>query len=81
MINLIYDSSVNAASAAFKTALAFAAQFLDTLITNAITLNIQVGFGEDNGQPLGSSDLGGGGPNGVYTRGPVNPCGPIPVPR
>src|SRR5665213_911131 len=60
-INLIYDASVNAAPAAFKTALTDAALFLDSLITNAITVNIQVGYGEDNGASLGASNLGEGG--------------------
>jgi hypothetical protein len=61
-INLIYDSSVNAAPAAFKSAMAAAASFLDGLIVNPITVNIQVGYGEDdNGAfPIGGSlSLGG----------------------
>jgi hypothetical protein len=39
--------------AAFRTAMAAAVQFLDNLITNSITVNIEVGYGEDNGQQLG----------------------------
>jgi hypothetical protein len=61
-INLIYDSSVNAAPAAFKTALTASASFLDELIVNPITVNIQVGYGEDdNGAfPFGGAlSLGG----------------------
>ena len=61
-INLIYDSSVNAAPAAFKTALTASASFLDELIINPITVNIQVGYGEDdNGAfPIGGAlSLGG----------------------
>ena len=61
-INLNYDSSVNAAPAAFKTAMAAAASFLDALILNPITVNIQVGYGEDdNGAfPIGGNlSLGG----------------------
>ena len=61
-INLIYDSSVNAAPAAFKTAMAASARFLDQLIVNPITVNIQVGYGEDdNGAfPIGGNlSLGG----------------------
>jgi len=50
-INLVYDSSVGAAPAAFKTAITAAASFLDELIVSPITINIQVGYGEDdNGQ-------------------------------
>jgi hypothetical protein len=62
-INLIYDSSINAAPAAFKTAMTAAASFLDELIVNPITVNIQVGYGEDdNGAfPIGGNlSLGGG---------------------
>jgi hypothetical protein len=47
-INLIYDPSVNAAPAAFKTAMTAAASFLDELIVNPITVNVQVGYGEDD---------------------------------
>ena len=61
-IKLIYDLSVNAAPAAFKTAMTAAASFLDELIANPITVNIQVGYGEDgNGAfPIGGNfSLGG----------------------
>jgi len=61
-INLIYDSSVSAAPAGFTTVIAAAAQFLDNLIINPITVNILVGWGEDdNGSyPIGSNiSLGG----------------------
>jgi hypothetical protein len=61
-IHLIYDSSVNAAPAAFKTAMTASARFLDELIVNPITVNIQVGYGEDdNGAfPIeGNLSLGG----------------------
>jgi len=61
-INLIEDSSVSAAPAGFMTVIAAAAQFLDKLITNPITVNILVGWGEDdNGAyPIGSNiSLGG----------------------
>ena len=57
-INLIYDSSVNSAPTAFKTALASVAQFLDTTFTNPITINIDVGYGEIAGQSMGSGALG-----------------------
>lgn len=61
-INFIYDSSTASAPAAFKTALADAAAYLDTLITNTITVNIQVGWGEDNGAPITPNSLSTGGP-------------------
>jgi hypothetical protein len=47
-INLISDSSVSAAPPGFLPAIEEAAQFLDNLITNQITVNISVGWGEDD---------------------------------
>ena len=58
-INLNYDSSVNAAAEAFKMAMAAAASFLDELIVNPITVNIQVDYGEDD--------------NGAFPIGEVSP--------
>lgn len=46
IINISYDSSVNSAPAAFKTAIAAAVQFLENTYTNPITINIDVGYGE-----------------------------------
>ena len=57
-INLIYDSSVNSAPSAFKVALTTVVQFLDTMFTNPITVNVDVGFGEIAGQSMGSGALG-----------------------
>jgi hypothetical protein len=65
-INLIYDPSVNNAPAGFKTALNVAAQFLDNLFSNPITVNIEVGFGENAGTPLGNSIATGIFTNGTY---------------
>ncbi len=45
-INLVWDSSVINAPEGFKTAMQFAATTLDGLITNNITVNINVGYGE-----------------------------------
>jgi hypothetical protein len=64
-INLIYDSSTTSAPSTFFTVMNAAAQYLDNLITNNITVNIQVGWGEVGGQTLGAGDLGQGGANGV----------------
>jgi hypothetical protein len=63
-INLVYDSSTSSAPAGFLTAMAAAAQYLDSLIANNITVNIQVGWGEVGGQSLGGA-LGEGGGNGI----------------
>ena len=64
-INLIYDSSVNAAPAGFKPAMAAAAQALGALIINSITVNIQVGYGEDGGLSLGGALATGGPSDGI----------------
>ena len=66
-INLVWDSSVNSAPAAFKTAVSAAAAYLNQLITNNITVNIQVGYGEDAGSRLTNGTLAEGGPSdGTY---------------
>jgi hypothetical protein len=58
LINLSYDASVNSAPAAFTAALNNAADFLDRLFVDPITINIDVGWGEINGQLLPSNALG-----------------------
>jgi Repeat of unknown function (DUF5648) len=63
IIKLDYDSSVNAAPAQFKTALNSAVGYLDSLITNAITVTFQIGWGENEGVALGST-IANGGPSG-----------------
>jgi hypothetical protein len=62
-INFIYDSSVNAAPAGFKAALNAVAQAAQTYFTDPITVNIQVGWGEDGGQPLSPGAIGEALPN------------------
>jgi membrane-bound inhibitor of C-type lysozyme len=57
-INVIYDSSVNDAPAGFKTAIQDAVQYLESVITTPITVNIDVGYGEIDGQALQSGALG-----------------------
>lgn len=51
-LNLIYDSSVANAPPIFKIDMAYVAQQLDALITNPITVNIGVSYGEYLGTPL-----------------------------
>ena len=51
IINFIYEPSVDSAPSGFETALNVAAQYLDNLITNPISVNIQVGYGDLNGNP------------------------------
>ncbi len=70
-INLEFDPSVATAPAAFKVALTAAADYLDALITDPITVNIAVGWGEYDGTPItGYDSLGGtsSGPLLSYTQ-------------
>jgi hypothetical protein len=59
-INFVLDASVNNAPAGFLACLNAAAQYLDTLITNPITVNLQVGWGENNGTALPLNTASGG---------------------
>jgi hypothetical protein len=56
--NIIYDTSVNSAPAAFKTAITAVVQFFQNTFTNPITVTIDVGWGEINNQALPSGALG-----------------------
>ena len=58
-------SSTAGAPAAFFAAMNYCAQYLDNLITNNITVNIQVGWGEAAGQSLPAGTLGDGGAAGI----------------
>jgi hypothetical protein len=58
VINVVYDSSVNNAPAAFKADVAAAVSFFETHFTDHVTLNIDVGYGEVGGYTLGSGALG-----------------------
>ena len=57
-ININYDSSVSNAPAGFKSGVQAAVQYLDSEFTNPITLTIDVGYGEVDGQTLSAGDLG-----------------------
>lgn len=57
-INFTYDSSVQNAPAGFKQGLTLAANIIDAIIINPITVNIDIGFGEDNGVLLADNTLG-----------------------
>jgi hypothetical protein len=52
IINISYDSSVASAPTAFKAAINYVVNYFDTLFINPVTININVGWGEVNGQPL-----------------------------
>ncbi len=63
-IVLDYDTSANSAPSGFKTAMQFAANYLDSLILNPITVTIDVGYGEVDGESLNfGTDLGAAVPN------------------
>ena len=57
-IDITYDLSVNNAPAAFKTDVMAAVQYLENEFTNNVTINIDVGYGEIDGQALAADDLG-----------------------
>ena len=57
-INIIWDSSVANAPASFKSVVQSVVQFYESEFSNPITLNINVGWGEVGGSPIGTSALG-----------------------
>jgi len=58
VINISWDSSANSAPAAFKSVITSAVQYLESQFTNAVSLNINIGYGEVGGQALGYGALG-----------------------
>jgi len=58
IINISWDASVASAPAAFKTAIMSAASTLEGLFTNAVSVNISVGWGEVGGYSMASNALG-----------------------
>ena len=58
IINVTYDASVNSAPAAFKADVAAAVSYLESQFSDPITITISVGYGEVNGQTMGSGALG-----------------------
>lgn len=58
VINISWDASVSSAPSAFVSAVLAAAQYLESLFVNPVTLNISVGFGEIDGSTLGGNTLG-----------------------
>lgn len=61
-IDLSFDASAAAAPSGFEPAIQDAANILDNLITNDITVTINVGWGEIGGETLSSGDLAEGAP-------------------
>jgi VCBS repeat-containing protein len=58
VINITYDASVNNAPSGFTADIAAVVQWFEKTFTNPVTINIDVGYGEVNGQSMGSSALG-----------------------
>src|ERR1035441_10054773 len=58
IINVSYDASVGRGPAAFMTDVAAAVQYFESHISNPITINIDVGYGEVGGQTMGGGALG-----------------------
>ena len=52
-----FDSSVSGAPAGFKSAVAAAISYLDSVFTNSVTITINFGWGEINGQSIPSNDV------------------------
>lgn len=57
-INLVWDSSVASAPSAFVTAITNAAKYYTTLYSNPEVINLAVGYGEIDGQSMGTGALG-----------------------
>ena len=57
IINALYDTSINSAPAGYKQAIAAAIQYLDTTFGGNVTINVHFGWGEVDGQGLGSGAL------------------------
>ena len=55
VINVNWDASVASAPAAFQPAVMAAVQYLESQFSDAVTMNIDVGYGELAGYSLGSS--------------------------
>jgi hypothetical protein len=58
VFNITYGSSVNNAPAGFTDAFANAIQFYEAQFTDPVTINIEVGWGEIDGQALTSAAVG-----------------------
>src|SRR5471030_1550656 len=58
VINITWDASVQAAPTGFMAGILTAVQYLESQFSDAVTLNIDVGYGEVNGAALGTSALG-----------------------
>ena len=58
VINVNYDASVNSAPAAFRADVDAVVSYLESQYSDPVTITISVGYGEVNGQTMGSGALG-----------------------
>ena len=58
VINISWDASVSSAPVGFTAGVTSAVQYLESQFTDAVTVNINIGYGEVNGAALGSGTLG-----------------------
>jgi hypothetical protein len=57
-VNITWDASVGSAPSGFMAGVIAGVQYLESKFTDAVTLNINVGYGEVGGSSLGSGTLG-----------------------
>src|SRR5262245_45497657 len=65
-INIEFDANAQAAPAAFRNAVLAAASMLDAALTDNITVNIEVGYGEIDGTAISSTGAEGGPNSGHF---------------
>ena len=58
IFNITYDPSVSGAPAGFVTTINAVASFFQSTFTDSVTVNIDVGYGEVDGQSLSGGALG-----------------------
>ena len=57
-INVSFDQNTARLPSGFVAAVDYVAGYFDSLFTNPVTINIDVGYGEIDGAPLARGDLG-----------------------
>ena len=57
-INIVWETSVASAPSAFTTAVVAAAQYMESQFNNAVTINIDVGYGQIAGGAMAAGALG-----------------------
>ena len=65
VINLMFDTQATAAPQSFRNSIQAAANLLQAAITDSITLNIKVGYGEIDGRRLTNGSAEGGSSDGL----------------